>query len=70
MKRIRFTEEQIIGVLREAEAGAKTADIIHLLLSSQRLVAGIARFFISTSRNIRYRPEISARQDKATQPEP
>ena len=27
MKRKRFTEEQIIGVLREQEAGATTADV-------------------------------------------
>ena len=27
MKRKRFTEQQIIGVLRESEAGAKTDDI-------------------------------------------
>ena len=27
MKRTRFREEQIIGVLKEAEAGAKTADL-------------------------------------------
>ena len=27
MKRIRFTEEQIISVLREHEAGAKAADL-------------------------------------------
>jgi putative transposase len=27
MKRARFTEEQIIGALKEHEAGAKTADL-------------------------------------------
>lgn len=27
MKRARFAEEQIIGMLKEAEAGAKTADL-------------------------------------------
>jgi putative transposase len=27
MKRKRFTEEQIIGVLKEQELGAKTADV-------------------------------------------
>ena len=27
MKRKRFTEEQIIGILREHDAGAKTADL-------------------------------------------
>ena len=27
MKRVRFTEEQIIGVLKEHEAGAKAADL-------------------------------------------
>jgi putative transposase len=27
VKRSRFTEEQVIGILREQEAGAKTADL-------------------------------------------
>ena len=29
MKPSRFTEEQIIGMLREQEVGAKTADVCH-----------------------------------------
>ena len=28
MKRGRFTEEQIVGILQEQEAGAKTADVL------------------------------------------
>lgn len=30
MKRKRFTEEQIIGILREQEAGAKTGDLARM----------------------------------------
>jgi hypothetical protein len=39
MKRARFTEDQIIGVLKEHEAGAKTADLArkHLRLRGDAL---------------------------------
>jgi hypothetical protein len=33
MKRKRFTEEQIIGILREQEAGTKTADFGFLTIA-------------------------------------
>ncbi len=36
MKRFRFTEEQIITVLREHEAGAKTADLARKHRISER----------------------------------
>lgn len=33
MKRTRFSEEQIIGVLKEAEAGAKTGELLPTIAS-------------------------------------
>jgi putative transposase len=38
MKRLRFTEEQIIAVLREQEAGMKTADVCRKPGSAKRLL--------------------------------
>jgi len=35
MKKQRFTDEQIIGILREQEAGAKTADLARKYAVSQ-----------------------------------
>ena len=34
MKRARFSEEQIIGVLKEAEAGAKTTELHEIRLAA------------------------------------
>jgi putative transposase len=40
MKPSRFTEEQIIGMLREQEAGAKTADVCASYRSRKGRYAG------------------------------
>jgi hypothetical protein len=37
MKRKRFTEEQIIGILKEAEAGAKSTDLVLERQSGQKM---------------------------------
>jgi len=45
MKRSRFSEEQIIGILREQEAGAKTADVCRRHgISSATFYAWTAKF--------------------------
>ena len=45
MKRSKFTEEQIIGILREQDAGAKTADLCRRHgISSATFYAWKARF--------------------------
>jgi putative transposase len=38
MKKKRFTEEQIIGILREQEAGAKAADLAHQYAVSEATI--------------------------------
>ena len=45
MKRSKFTEEQIIGILREQEAGAKTAKLcLRHAISSATFYAWKAKF--------------------------
>jgi hypothetical protein len=36
MKHSRFTEEQIIGILKEQEAGAKTTDVCRMRAAVQK----------------------------------
>ena len=61
MKRKRFTEEQIIGILREHEAGAKTADLARKYgLSEATLYNWKAKFGgmdVSDAKKLRAREE-------------
>jgi len=45
MKRSKFSEEQIIGVLKEHEVGAKTADLCRKHGISEGVVSRIFRTF-------------------------
>lgn len=52
MKRSRFTEEQIIGILKEQEAGAKMADVCRKYGISLRGPSVRMRLFINTRQNM------------------
>jgi hypothetical protein len=60
MKRIRFIEEQIIAVLREHEAGAKTADLTR--------THGISEAGCETSFSMKVCSSISTRSAKSSVP--
>lgn len=65
MKRSRFSEEQIIGILREQEAGAKTADVCRRHgISSATFYAWKAKFGgmdVSEARRLKGLEEENAR---------
>jgi putative transposase len=68
MKRSRFTEEQIIGILREQAAGTKTADVCRKHgISEPTFYAWKAKFGgmgISEARRLRQLEEENARLKK------
>ena len=68
MKTARFTEEQIIGILREQDAGAKTADVCRKHgISSATFYKWKARYGgldVSEARRLRALEEENARLKK------
>jgi putative transposase len=67
MKRSRFTEEQIIGVLREHEAGMKTAEVCRKHGISEpvlRLEGKFGGMSVSDARRLKHLEEENARLKK------
>ena len=66
MKRSRFTEEQVIAILKEQEAGAKTADVCrrHGISDATFYKARYGGFEVSQARRLKALEDENARLKK------